>query len=103
MKPSESLKAARAAGTTEAELRVFWDLLDTQIKAKSVGTTRIYNFDETSIVEGEFRAGRVLGSSLTKKSTVVDGGTGEWVTILECISAAGSRLTPCVIYTGSRL
>ncbi|KJZ69327.1 hypothetical protein HIM_11285 [Hirsutella minnesotensis 3608] len=103
MKPSEALEAERAAGTTEEGLRAFWDRLDAEIKAKSIGKTRLYNFDETGIVEGEFRAGRVLGSSLTKRSIVVDGGTGQWVTILECVSASGQRLTPCVVYTGSRL
>ena len=88
---------------TEDALHDFYERLDQQIKTKSVGTSRIYNFDETGVAEGETSFGRVLGTSLTKESIVTDSDSREWATINECVSASGQRLAPCVVFVGNNL
>ncbi|KAK5994688.1 MFS-type transporter clz9 [Cladobotryum mycophilum] len=80
IKVSRGVEAVRTISTTEEVIREFYGRLDDQIKAKSIGMTRIYNFDETGLTEGETRAGKV--------------------TIMECVSADGRRIKPYVIYTG---
>ncbi|KAL8284992.1 hypothetical protein RB600_009431 [Gaeumannomyces tritici] len=59
--------------------------------------------DETGIQEGESRAGKVVGSALTKATEVKQSDCTTWVTILEAITAAGVRLTPVIIFTGLSL
>ncbi|KAK5989583.1 MFS-type transporter clz9-like protein [Cladobotryum mycophilum] len=100
MKVSRGIEASRTIHTTEGVIRSFWDRLDDEIKAKSVSMNRIYNLDETGLAEGETRSGKVAGTSLTTAATVTESDSREWVTIIECVSAAGDRVKPYVIYTG---
>ncbi|KAK5998200.1 hypothetical protein PT974_00572 [Cladobotryum mycophilum] len=102
-KISRSIEASRTLETTEEKIRDFYDRLDEQIKAKSVGTDRIYNCDETGMAEGETRAGKVVGTKMTKYSIVTDSDSREWATVLECISASGRRIKPLAILTGLNL
>ena len=48
-------------------------------------------------------AERVIGSSLSSYSTVLELIGTTWVSIIEYVSAAGSRLKPSVIFTGGKL
>ncbi|KAM5357059.1 hypothetical protein ACJZ2D_016657 [Fusarium nematophilum] len=81
----------------------FYDRLDTQIKKKGVGWTRIHNIDEHGVAEGETKAGKVVGTSLTSLSTVSESDSRTWVSIIEAIAANGDALTPVVIFTGLNL
>ena len=103
MKISRGIEAMRSLSSTEDRFRDFWERLDYQIKSKGVGPSRIYNMDETGVAEGETRAGKVIGSSLTKHATRTKGSAGEWVSILECVNASGSRIKPVVVFTGANL
>lgn len=59
--------------------------------------------DETGVTEAESKAGKVIGSSLTKQATRTIGSPGAWATIIECVSAVGRRVSPLVIFTGTNL
>ncbi|KAM5349768.1 hypothetical protein ACJ41O_006273 [Fusarium nematophilum] len=100
---SRSTEAVRTREATEENLEQFYDRLDTQIKKKGVGWTRIHNIDEHGVAEGETKAGKVVGTSLTSLSTVSESDSRTWVSIIEAIAANGDALTPVVIFTGLNL
>src|SRR4030095_788416 len=43
----------------------------------------------------------VVASSKRKSAQVAQGGRGQWVTLLECVSATGARLPGFYIYEGT--
>lgn len=53
--------------------------------------------------EGESGFGRVLGTSLTNIGYKIASDAATWVSILECGTAAGRRLTPTIVFTGALL
>lgn len=56
--------------------------------------------DEAGIMEGQGHNGLVLGSSEHKVAMIKNPGSRSWITIIECISAAGRALSPLVIFKG---
>lgn len=57
--------------------------------------------DETGLAIGVRENGLVLGSSAKKFALKKQSGIRFWTTIIECISATGSRLNPLVIFKGN--
>ncbi|KEY73566.1 hypothetical protein S7711_10135, partial [Stachybotrys chartarum IBT 7711] len=92
LKGSQALENQRALSTTEDLIRAHIARLETIYKEKNITPSNMYNADETGVTEGESHAGKVLRTSLTKDSIVVEGDCREWVTILECGNAIGSPL-----------
>ncbi|OAA36309.1 hypothetical protein NOR_07654 [Metarhizium rileyi] len=91
MKVSRGIESKRTLNSTEEQFHAFYNLLDQQIKARSVGSSRIYNFDETGIAEEASEAGKVIGSSLISHSTKTTGSSREWASILECWTPRDSK------------
>lgn len=61
----------------------------------------IYNFDETGFAMGLISTARVVTrSEYYGKKHVLQPGNREWVTAIECISASGWALPPCLIFKG---
>ena len=81
----------------------FFDLLEVVIRDKKILPRNITNIDEHGLQEGESRAGIVLGTSLTRRAYVTASDSTNWVSILECGTATGKRLTPCVVFQGQHL
>jgi hypothetical protein len=103
MKNSDLLERARARGSTRHAYEAFFDLLERQIKEKKILPRNIANMDEHGLQEGESATGRVIGSSLTKRTYVTGSDATNWVSIIECGTAQGHRLKPCIIFTGESL
>ena len=59
---------------------------------------RIYNMDESGFAVGESQSSRALVNIREKSSWKVIAGRQEWITALECISAAGVPLPPLAIF-----
>ncbi|KAL8311252.1 hypothetical protein RB597_002045 [Gaeumannomyces tritici] len=102
-KVGRGLEAARAKETTKEAIQAFYSCLASQIAARNITPENICNMDETGLQEGESRAGRVVGSALTKAAEVKESDCTTWVTILEAVTATGARLTPVVVFTGLTL
>ncbi|KAJ3454606.1 hypothetical protein MRS44_013206 [Fusarium solani] len=103
MKLSRSIEACRTYSTTKEKLEEHIDRVSYGVQSLGIQNDNTYNVDEHGLAEGETRAGRVCGSTLTRYSIVTDSDSRTWATILECISAAGVRLTPALILTGTNL
>lgn len=91
----------RISGTQEEILKDFYDRFRaTKIQYK-VEPSHIWNMDETGLHIGKGKNGRVLGENRGKMKTFVrDPLNKEWVTIIECVNAAGFRIRPLVIFKG---
>ncbi|GEQ71335.1 hypothetical protein JCM33374_g5017 [Metschnikowia sp. JCM 33374] len=64
----------------------------------------VYNVDETGFAMGILSATRVItGSDSREDPVILQPGNREWVTAIECISAAGFALPPFIIMKGARL
>lgn len=103
MKPTREVDAVRIRETSLEALDEHYSRLDNLIKAKSVGTSRLYNCDEHGFQEAETKTRKVAGSSSYSHSIVSKGDLTPWASVLECVSAAGARVTPCVVLTGKTL
>jgi hypothetical protein len=62
-----------------------------------------WNMDEVGMMEGIGMNGLVLGHKEKKSALIKQPGSRSWITILECISAAGKILPPTVIFKGKTL
>ncbi|KAL8295096.1 hypothetical protein RB600_000866 [Gaeumannomyces tritici] len=69
-KVGRALEAFRAKKATKAEIDAFYGRLRDVVAARNIKTANICNMDETGIQEGESRAGKVVGSALTKATKV---------------------------------
>jgi hypothetical protein len=63
----------------------------------------IYNMDESGFAVGTSQSSRVLVNVRDKVSWKVVSGRQEWVTAIECVSAAGQALPPLVIFKAKHL
>ncbi|SPJ88701.1 related to transposase [Fusarium torulosum] len=103
LKPSRVIDAARKRCLTEESLLDYYTGLDWVVRSKLVGSSRMYNVDETGVQQGETDFGIVAGTTLTSISEKIKADSTTWSSIIESISADGRRLTPCVIFTGNEL
>ncbi|KAI1003195.1 hypothetical protein K3495_g5010 [Podosphaera aphanis] len=62
--------------------------------------TDIWNIDDSGFGIGEEQAMKVLVHLGSKQKHTAVGGKQEWVTVIECINAAGEALNPLLIFQG---
>ena len=93
MKVSRGFETFRNNSTTKEVIWDFYVRLDDQIKAKSVGMIRIYNFNKTGLSEGEIRLGKVVDSSLKRLATPLSIFPGLRLWNVSTLPAAGSSPT----------
>lgn len=58
----------------------------------------VYNMDESGFAVGASQSSRALVNIREKSSWKVVSGRQEWITAIECISAAGVALPPILIF-----
>jgi 4-hydroxybenzoate polyprenyltransferase len=103
MKNSGLLESARTRGSTREAYESFYNLLRRQINEKKIIPAHIANMDEHGMQELESLGGKVIGSSLTNKAYVTSSDATTWVSVIECGTPEGRRLTPVVVFTGASL
>lgn len=102
-KIAHSLEAARAHATTYEAITAWFDIYTKLLREYNVDQWRLYNMDEHGFHEGGTRSHKVVGTSETNCAIVTESDSSTWVSIIEAGSAAGRRLTPCVIFKGTDL
>jgi hypothetical protein len=94
------LEAQRADAATPEQIRAFLEHYK-QIKQRlNIRTENTYNMDETGLALGVCTNTRVLSSSQKKKAYIRSPENREWVSIIECVLAAGRKLRCAVIFKG---
>jgi 4-hydroxybenzoate polyprenyltransferase len=100
----KTIDSKRIEGTQPEKLQAFYNLFSSVRDRFNIQTEDMWNMDEHGIAQGVCEDNRrVLGEVKKGKTLVQAAEKGEWVTILECISAAGQYLKPLVIFKGKAL
>ncbi|CCF46547.1 transposase, partial [Colletotrichum higginsianum] len=81
-------------------IQAWFQRLDNIPVIQGIHPSNRWNMDETGIMEGRGSNGLVLGSAASRAIQKKQPGSRAWVSLIECISAAGSSLPPIVIYKG---
>jgi hypothetical protein len=99
---ARAMDRKRYYSATAESVNEYFDELEDLIRRRSIEKNDIWNFDEKgfSVGKGEQRS-IVIASSAPKTVYHAQSGRGEWVTAIECASAAGKKLPGYFIYAGS--
>ena len=99
----KKLEAARASGVSPEIVTNFFSQYSSLQKEYYILAENTYNMDETGVALGVCNNATVLASSASTKVYTKTPENREWVSIIETISAAGSKITPVVIFKGKNL
>jgi hypothetical protein len=103
LKNSTAVDTDRACATAENTIQQWWLEYAELIKFLDIRPSELCNMDEHGMQEGESEAGKVLGTSLTSRATVMQSSATEWVSIIECVDLSGRRYKPAIIFKGENL
>lgn len=96
------LEQCRARALNEHTVREYFTILNDLITRYNIPPENIYNMDEKGILLGVGKRTAAFVDRDQKTLYQVEDGNRELVTVIECISADGEALDPCVIYKGAR-
>jgi DDE superfamily endonuclease len=100
---ARQLEAARFNGATYDKIKSWFDAVAAKFQERAYERSNIWNMDESGFGVGESQNTRVLISINVKQKYKAVAGKQEWVTVLECIDAAGGSLTPMIIFKGKNM
>lgn len=103
IKKGRLIDTERIQATTEANIEPWFTRLANILTRYDIEPRNIYNMDETGTQEGDSAAQKVAGSASIKGAKVTKSSNTDWVTVIECISATGRRVTPTIIFKGCNL
>jgi hypothetical protein len=97
---SKRIASERHNGATREVLKAHFDRFKRVIDDYAVKRENIWNMDETGTQLGASIATKVLGDARKKSTLVKKPNETEWVSVVECISAAGRLIKPLIIFKG---
>jgi hypothetical protein len=100
---SRTIDAARSTALDFSTIKLYFDNLGEVLCEHKYPPTAIYNVDETGFSVGSSRKSVVLLDQLNQRRDKTQPGRQEWITSLECVSASGVTLPPCLIFKGQNL
>lgn len=95
---SRQLEACRHKEATPANIGAWYLAYRAQCNERNYDLQNIYNMDETGFAVGATQSTRIIVDSVQKSNWKVTAGKQEWITVLECIDAAGGALPPLIIF-----
>src|SRR5436305_514701 len=97
---ARQLEHVRKEGATYEHVKRWFDTVGTILEEHKYDPADMWNMDESGFGIGEEQAIKVLVHLDSTQKYKVIGGKQEWVTVIECISAAGEALAPLLIFKG---
>ena len=97
------IESARYTAVSIGAVQTWFDAVADLCLAHQYDPSSIYNMDESGFAVGTSQSSRVLVNVRDKVSWKVVSGRQEWVTAIECVSAAGQALPPLVIFKAKHL
>jgi hypothetical protein len=80
-------------------IQEWFNLIQKTILENGIDPDDIYNFDETGFAMGLIATAKVVTrAEYYGRASLLQPGNREWVTSIECISASGWALPPCIIF-----
>ena len=100
----KTIDNVRVKETTVDALKVWFDAYNREvIQDEDVLFKNVYNADESGFSIGTIQASRVIINSAVDSQFQVQPGRQEWVTVMECICADGTSISPLIIFKGESL
>jgi hypothetical protein len=100
---ARQLEHVRKEGATYEHVKRWFDAVGEMLQEHKYNPADMWNMDESGFGIGEEQALKVLVHLDSTQKHKVIGGKQEWVTLIECINAAGEALAPLVIFKGKDL
>ena len=100
---TRQIESARYTAVSAGAVQTWFDAVADLRLAHQYDPSSIYNMDESGFAVGTSQSSRVLVNVRDKVSWKVVSGRQEWVTAIECVSAAGQALPPLVIFKAKHL
>jgi hypothetical protein len=100
---SHTIDTAQSTALDFSTIKSYFDNLGEVLRKHKYPPSAIYNVNETSFSIGSSRKSVVLLDQLNQRQEKKQPGQQEWITCLECISASGVTLPPCLIFKGQNL
>jgi hypothetical protein len=100
---SRTIDTARSTALDFSTIKSYFDNLEEVLREHKYPPSAIYNVDETGFSIGSSRKSVVLLDQLNQRREKKQPGRQEWITCLECVSASGVTLPPCLIFKGQNL
>jgi hypothetical protein len=98
---SDKLDKPRHKACTAETFNQWFEVFRSNFRKYMPQSQHIYNIDETGFSMGEnSKAYVIVDTTQTCLGQSVEGAKGEWVTVIECVSAAGTAIPPFVIFKG---
>lgn len=98
-----SIDVVRIKDTSPERLQKWFDDLKKVLTEFNIKPENIYNMDESGFSIGEKEAGRCIINSNIRQQFQAKPGRQEWVTVVECVCADGSVISPLVIFKAENL
>ena len=100
---AKQLEAARFNGASYDKVKGWFDAVAAQFQERTYDNSNIWNMDESGFGVGESQTTKVLVPLDRQQKYKAVVGKQEWVTVIECINAAGGALTPMIIFKGKNI
>jgi hypothetical protein len=98
-----TIDAARSTALDFSTIKSYFDSLGEVLREHKYPPSAIYNVDETDFSIRSSSKSVVLLDQLNQRREKKQSGRQEWITCLECVSASGVTLPPCLIFKGQNL
>lgn len=95
------IESARFNAATPEALTRFYTTIQRLKSTYHVKDENIWNMDECGTAIGASTNGRVIADARKKRTRRKASGNREWVSVIECVSAKGLKITPLVIFKGA--
>lgn len=95
---SRQLESLRHQEATYEKISQWFSVFRTRFDEQNYELENIYNMDETGFAVGTTQTTRIIVDSSQKSNWKVTPGKQEWITAVECVSAAGGALSPMIIF-----
>ena len=100
----QTIESSRIQGTLPNVLKKWFDAFYEEVEIDpEVLLENVYNMDESGFSIGTIKAGRVIINASIRSKLQAQPGRQEWVTVVECICADGTMISPLVIFKGETL
>lgn len=100
---ARQIENARFNGATPEIVQNWFDAFAASSRDHSYEPRDVWNMDESGFAVGDSQTTRVIVPCDVNQKNKVVAGKQEWVTDVECISAAGSALPPFIIFKGKNM
>jgi hypothetical protein len=100
---AKQLEATRFNGASYDKVKAWFDAVAAKFQERVYDNSNIWNMDESGFGVGESQTTKVLVPLDRQQQYKVVVGKQEWVTVIECINAAGDALPPMIIFKGQNI